>query len=84
MKTGELRMKNMVVDPYIIIFEMDGQTRTEIHPREGMGFEAYAIMTADLIKHIANCFRVDGSQVVEWINKELRSPTTKIEGGKLQ
>jgi hypothetical protein len=74
-----------IENPYVIILRGDdGQIQTRLCPDKQTTYRSYGLMIADLIRHTARCFNVAPEQVVEWINKELVSPTTPIEGGRVQ
>jgi hypothetical protein len=75
----EIEIKN----PYVIVYKTDrGMIQTQLHPgEECSNYQSFGLLIADIIHHTARCFNVKPEQVVEWVNKELANPTTKIEGG---
>lgn len=69
-----------VVDkPLIVLYEEDGNTVCQIHPREGDNHEIFGILAADIVRHIANAFEVPENRVWKWVDKERYRPTDKID-----
>jgi hypothetical protein len=46
---------------------------------EGRSHEEYGILLCDLVRHIANAFKVDESDVWRWVDAERFNPTDVIE-----
>ena len=63
--------------PLIIVFENDGMIQTHLYPGE-RGFEQYGILIADVVRHVANAFKVSENDVWEWVEKERDRPTSPI------
>ena len=78
-----MRKEMRIENPLIICFEHDGKTITHLHPGERT-HEQYGILIADIVRHIANAFKVREDEVWEWVDKERRHPTTDVEELKLQ
>ena len=68
----------VVTKPLILLFEQDGKLTTHLYPRPTDTYEGYGLMIADIIRHSAAHFRVTPEDVHEWVEKELRRPTTDI------
>ena len=64
--------------PLIVMFEHDDQIVCHLWPRRDDNHAGYGLMIADLIRHTAGCFDVTVGDVNEWVQKELRRPTTEI------
>lgn len=69
----------MITQPLIIMFEQDKKTVCHIHPAPDYDHKAYGLLICDLVRHVANAFSVNEEDVWEWVDKERRRPTTKIE-----
>jgi hypothetical protein len=78
---GSCLMRNehiLNIDPLIIVYPQDGGLVARLHPRKTDNYQGYALMIADLVRHVALAFRVDEDDVWEWVEKERFQPTTKI------
>jgi hypothetical protein len=66
-----------VQNPLLIMFEepSTGAVICHIHPAEGHSHEHYGILICDLVRHVANAFDVDESDVWRWIDAERFNPT---------
>jgi len=64
-----------VEKPLIIVFENDGEIQTHLYPSNA-GYEAYGILIADVVRHVANAFNVHENDVWEWVDKERERPTS--------
>ena len=70
-----------ITNPWVVVFEQDGQVQTHLHI-EGRTYEQYGILIADLVRHVANAFKVREEEVWEWADKERShqtSPATEIK-----
>ena len=72
-------------DPLIVIYrpEEGGEAITLIM-KSDLSHRHFGLLVADLIRHIAAAYQVREEDVVEWVNREMNHPTTKIEGGTVQ
>lgn len=68
----------MIKQPLVSMFEQDHKIVCHIHPREGDSYKGYGILIADLVRHVANAFKVDEDDVWKWVDKERDNPTTTI------
>jgi hypothetical protein len=68
----------MIMAPLVIMFEQDGSIVCHLHPRPDDNYRGYGLLICDLVRHVANAFKVDEDDVWEWVLKERRHPTTKI------
>jgi hypothetical protein len=64
-----------IQSPLIIAFENDGKIQTHLYPGD-RGYKEYAILIADLVRHVANAFKVRENDVWEWVEKERDNPTS--------
>lgn len=66
--------------PWIIMHETeDGKLQCVLAGPDGAGHEQFSIVIADLIRHVSNHFSVDEADVLNWIEREVNSPTTDLE-----
>jgi hypothetical protein len=65
-------------DPVIVMYREGGALVCRIHPAKDDTHKHYGLMICDLVRHVANAFKVDEADVWEWVDKERRNPTTKI------
>ena len=69
----------VIEQPLVIMFEADGGIVCHIHPsKKASSHEHYGLLICDLVRHVANAFKVDESDVWEWVDKERRDPTTDV------
>jgi hypothetical protein len=75
----------VVKNPLIVMSENDdGVTYTcQLYRMQG-GYEGYALLICDQVRHVARCFKVDEKDVFERIEKERHKPTTTITGETLR
>jgi hypothetical protein len=68
--------------PLIICFENDeGNIRTHLYPGQ-RGYEQYGILITDVVRHVANAFKVHENDIWEWVDKERyrqTSPVTELK-----
>jgi hypothetical protein len=64
-----------IESPLIIVFENDGKAQTHLYPGS-YGYEHYGILIADIVRHVANAFKVGENDVWEWVDKERDNPTS--------
>src|SRR5262245_59031352 len=68
-----------LANPLIVMFENDdGTTTCHIHPRKGYDHLAYGLLICDMVRNIADAFKVDENDVWEWVDKERHHHTTDI------
>ncbi|MGA2534633.1 MAG: hypothetical protein ABSF53_01370 [Terracidiphilus sp.] len=71
-----------VEKPLIICFENDeGNVQTILYPGQ-RSYKQYGILITDVVRHIANAFKVREVDVWEWVDKERyrpKSPVTEIK-----
>ena len=63
--------------PLIIAFKDEDKIQTHLHPGE-LGYKEYGILIADLVRHVANAFKVHEDDVWEWVEKERYKPTSPV------
>ena len=68
----------MITQPLVIMFEQDGNVVCHIHPRQQDSHSEYGLLICDLVRHVANAFKVDEEDVWEWVDKERHHHTTDI------
>ena len=66
-----------IESPRIIVFENDGRMQTHLYSGD-WGYKEYGILIADIVRHVANAFRVREEEVWEWVDKERDKPTSPI------
>ena len=66
-----------IKDPLIIVFENDGSIQTRLYPANHT-YREYGILIADLVRHVANAFKVHENEVWEWVEKERYKPTDEV------
>jgi hypothetical protein len=68
--------------PLIICFENDeGNIQTHLYPGK-RGYEQYGILITDVVRHVANAFKVHENDIWEWVDKERyrqTSPVTELK-----
>jgi hypothetical protein len=68
-------------NPLIIVFENEDKVQTHLYPGK-RSYKEYGILIADLVRHVANAFKVNENDVWEWVDRERyhqTSPATEIE-----
>jgi hypothetical protein len=63
--------------PLIMSFVQDDKIRTHLWPGERT-HKDYGILIADLVRHVANAFKVHENDVWEWVDKERDRPTSLV------
>jgi hypothetical protein len=61
--------------PLIVVFKNDGKIQTHLFPEEA-SYKEYGILIADIVRHVANAFKVHENDVWEWVDKERDRPTS--------
>ncbi len=81
MEHGVIKLK----DPLLIVCEDKSSRKcvTTVTMPPGSSYQTYGLLIADIIRHVARAFNVGEDEVIDWVNKELRHPTTPIEGGSV-
>jgi hypothetical protein len=64
-----------IANPWVVVFEQDGQVQTHLHT-EGRSYEQYGILIADLVRHVANAFNAREEDVWQWVDKERHHQTS--------
>lgn len=68
----------MLSNPLLVMFEQDGKIVCHIHPRSVDSHKTYGLLICDLVRHLANAFKVDEEKVWQWVDLERDNPTTDI------
>jgi hypothetical protein len=67
-----------IENPLVVVFENDdGNMQTHLIPGE-RGYEQFGILCADLVRHVANAFKVPDDDVWEWVDKERYRQTSPV------
>jgi len=68
-----------ITAPLVIMFKADdGNVVCHLHPPDDYDHRHYGLLVCDLVRHIANAFKVDEDGVWEWVDKERHRHTTGI------
>jgi hypothetical protein len=81
MTEGKAKMKVQrieIKDPLIIMFQSDEGTVCRLSAPEGYGHEMYGLLVCDIVRNVADAFKVDEDSVWEWVDKERHHHTTDI------
>jgi hypothetical protein len=65
-------------NPLFVMFEQEGKLVCHLWPRESDTHAHYGVILCDLVRHVANAFKVDEDDVWEWVDKERYNHTTEI------
>ena len=67
--------------PWVIVHCPDGTDKMEtiLAGPPDADHKSFGLVIADIIRHVARAYGVTEEAVIEWINKEMKNPTTKIE-----
>jgi hypothetical protein len=66
-----------VEKPLIVSFVQDDKIQTHLWPGERT-YKEYGILIADIVRHVANAFKVHENDVWEWVDKERDHPTDTV------
>jgi len=67
-----------IADPLVVMFrEPEGNVLCHLHPPEDWTHEHYGLLVCDLVRHVANAFKVDEDAVWDWVDQERHLPTDK-------
>jgi hypothetical protein len=66
-----------IEDPLIVVFENGKDIQSRLYSGE-RGYRQYGILIADVVRHVANAFKVHESDVWEWVDKERYNPTSPV------
>ena len=66
-----------IQDPLIIAFKNEDKIQTHLYPG-GLGYKEYGILIADIVRHVANAFKVSEDDVWGCVDKERYEPSTPI------
>jgi len=69
----------IVKQPLVIMFRQDDKVVCHIHPSNEDNYQSYGLLICDLVRHVANAFKVDEDDVWKWVDAERDNPTTAIE-----
>jgi len=75
---GSTDQPMIIKKPLVIMFEQDGKIVCHIHPRPQDSYKGYGLLITDLVRHVANAYKVDEDDVWKWVDKERDNPTTNI------
>ena len=75
---GSIEQPMMIQDPLVLMFEQDKKIVCHIHPRAKDSYRGYGLLICDLVRHVANAFKVEEDDVWEWVDKERHNHTTDI------
>lgn len=75
---GSTEEPMMIQEPLIIMFRQDDKITCHIHPGE-YNHKHYGLLICDLVRHVANAFKVDEDDVWEWVDKERHHHTSEIK-----
>jgi len=62
-------------NPLVIVFKNDEKIQTHLYPGE-LSYKEYGILIADIVRHVANAFKVGENEVWEWVDKERHHQTS--------
>ena len=68
-------------NPLVIVFENEDKIQTHLYPGD-RSYREYGILIADIVRHVANAFKVSEDDVWEWVDKERyhkTSPAVEIK-----
>ncbi|MFZ1097254.1 MAG: hypothetical protein WAN75_49900 [Xanthobacteraceae bacterium] len=69
----------IVRKPLVVMFENEeGSITCHIHPQPDYGHEVYGLLVCDLVRHLANAFKVDEDEIWSWVERERHDPTAEI------
>jgi hypothetical protein len=67
-----------IENPIIICFVNDeGKVQTHLYPHE-RSYKQYGILIADVVRHVANAFKIHEDDVWEWVDKERYHQTSPV------
>jgi len=66
-----------IENPLIIVYEDDKKIVTHIHS-VGYTYAEYGIVITDIVRHVANAFKVHENDVWEWVDKERYHQTSPV------
>jgi len=74
---GDLPVR--IENPLVVMFEgPEKKVICRIHVQPGYTHKMFGLLVCDLVRHIAGAFKVDESDVWEWVDKERYRPTSPI------
>ena len=68
----------ILTKPLIVMFENEGKIICHLWPRESDTHEGYGLIICDLVRHVANAFKVDEDDVWKWVDRERYHHTTDV------
>ena len=71
-----------IINPWVIVHQPDGEgggLETILAGPPDGNYRQFGIVIADIIRHVANAYDVDEADVLEWVHREMDSPTTEIK-----
>lgn len=69
----------MIESPLVIMFRHDTDLICKVHRPHDLKWEAYGLVVADLVRHIALAANIDEAVVWSWVDQERENPTAKPE-----
>jgi hypothetical protein len=68
-----------IVRPLVIMYEQGDGVVCRVYPgKRTNSHREYGILICDLVRDVANAFKVDEDNVWEWVHKERRNPTSPV------
>lgn len=68
-----------ITNPLVIVNQTpEGKVQTSLYPPFDYTHQHFALLACDLIRHVAAMYGVPEDKVWYWVDKERRSPSTKI------
>jgi hypothetical protein len=64
-----------IENPLVMMFNTPDGVICHVHPGE-FTHEHYGILVCDLVRHVANAFKVNESDVWHWVDAERNRPTS--------
>ena len=65
--------------PIIVVHRLpDGRCHTALDNLGRLSYQHFALAINDIVRHVAEAFKVSEEEVWEWVEKERNYPTTNI------
>lgn len=71
-----------IINPWIVVHQPGGEgsgMETILAGRPDSTHRSFGLVIADIIRHVAIAYAVDEADVLEWVHREIDSPTTDIK-----
>jgi hypothetical protein len=75
---GSQKQPMIIEQPLVIMFAHEQQIICHIHPRKDDGPPAYGLLICDLVRHVANAFKVHEDEIWAWVDAERENPTDQV------